>query len=244
MTPNSSIDQNELKKFSPIAGSWWNLDGEWEMLHKINPIRLNYVTETIKQHFNIQSSQQPLNGLNILDVGCGGGLMTVPLHKLGANIIGIDPIDDNIKIAKEYASAHGLTIDYLQSSVEELIKQPIKYDVVVCLEVIEHVANPNEFVKNLSKLVKPKGALIISTINRNPKSYALAILMAEYVLGWVPKHTHDYNKFLKPSELNIMLRANDLKLKELKGLTFNLLTQIWQLSCDIDVNYFAYAEKI
>lgn len=241
MTDYSSIDPKELEKFQRIASQWWDKEGEFKILHKINPIRLSYITEKISQY--LKSSNRSLAAINILDVGCGGGLITVPLCKLGANITGIDAIAENIMVAQNYAAEHNLSINYLQSTVEKLPKQHNQYDVVICLEVIEHVASPSDFVKNLASLVKPSGILIISTINRTIKSYLLAVLMAEYVLGWVPKQTHNYNKFLKPSELNSMLTSNQLTLKELQGLTFNLITQDWQLSNDIEVNYFAYAIK-
>jgi 2-polyprenyl-6-hydroxyphenyl methylase/3-demethylubiquinone-9 3-methyltransferase len=243
MTINSSIDQEELKKFSKISDQWWDLEGGFKILHEINPLRLKFISDKIKQHFNSQDSDKPLVDLNILDIGCGGGLITAPLYMLGGNVTGVDPSAENINVAKAYANKRDLKINYVNSTPEELSNQAGEFDVILCLEVIEHVVDPHYFIKSFANLLHPGGMLIISTINRTIKSYFLAILMAEYILNWVPKKTHDYNKFLKPSEINSILNNNQLSLRELTGLVFNLSNQNWQLSQDIDVNYFAYAIK-
>ncbi|WP_375318882.1 bifunctional 2-polyprenyl-6-hydroxyphenol methylase/3-demethylubiquinol 3-O-methyltransferase UbiG [Candidatus Tisiphia endosymbiont of Oplodontha viridula] len=244
MSIKSSINQIELEKFSKISSQWWQEDGEFKILHQINPIRIGYILDKIKEHFNVQDDILPCSNLEIIDVGCGGGLITSPLCKLNAIVTGIDALQSNIDIATQYASSQNLNIQYLKSTVEELVSlndlNKKQYDVVLCLEVIEHIDNPSDFVKNLASLVKPDGMIIISTINRTIKSYMLAILMAEYVLNWVSKNTHDHSKFLKPSEIYSMFNDNNIELKELKGLTYNIVNRRWQLSDDIDVNYFAY----
>ena len=249
MSTKSSINQIELEKFSKISSQWWQKDGELKILHQINPIRIGYIIDKIKEHFNVQDDILPCSNLKILDVGCGGGLITSPLCKLNGIVTGIDALQSNIDIAVHYASEQSLNIQYLKSTVEELVysddlnKKQYKYDVVLCLEVIEHIDNPGDFIKNLASLVKPNGMIIISTINCTVKSYMLAILMAEYLLNWVPKNTHDHSKFLKPSEIYSMFNDNNIGLKELKGLTYNVVNGRWQLSDDIDVNYFAYLTK-
>ncbi|WP_341748595.1 bifunctional 2-polyprenyl-6-hydroxyphenol methylase/3-demethylubiquinol 3-O-methyltransferase UbiG [Candidatus Tisiphia endosymbiont of Sialis lutaria] len=246
MSTQSSINQTELEKFSKISNQWWQEDGKFKILHKINPIRVGYIIDKIKEHFNVQDDILPCSNLEILDVGCGGGLITSPLCKLNGIVTGIDALQSNIDIAVQYASEQSLNIQYLKSTVEELVYSDdlqYKYDVVLCLEVIEHIDNPGDFIKNLASLVKPNGMIIISTINRTVKSYMLAILMAEYLLNWVPKNTHDHSKFLKPSEIYSMFNDNNIGLKELKGLTYNIVNGRWQLSDDIDVNYFAYLTK-
>lgn len=239
MIENSSIDDLEIKKFNKTLDEWWDVNGEFKMLHDITPIRMSYITSKLKQHFNITDFNKSDTKLDIVDIGCGGGLVTVPLAKLGLNTSGVDASLQNIQAAMAYANRNNLQINYINSTAEDLAKENKKYDCVLCLEVIEHVANVEEFIHNLTKLLKPGGILILSTINRNIKSYMLAIFMAEYILGWVHKNTHDYSKFLKPSELNSILLTNNMKITELKGLTFNLLDQSWRLSSDIDVNYFA-----
>lgn len=241
MTPSSSINQAELNKFSRNHEQWWDEQGEFKTLHDINPIRVNYITQKIQQHFNIsKKSDHPLKNLNIIDIGCGGGLVSVPMCKLGANVVGLDANENNIKAATDYAKKHNLNISFICNSVEDyLAKQHVLYDVVLCMEVIEHVDNTEEFLLNLTKLLKPNGLLILSTINRTIQSYMQAILMAEYVLRWVPTGTHDYAKFIKPSELKNMLQGTKWQLQELKGLKLNVIDSSWYLSDDIDVNYFA-----
>ncbi len=245
MAQKTSIDQSELKKFNKSFEEWWDPNGEFKTLHEINPIRISYITDKITEHFNLQnSSLNPLKNLSILDVGCGGGLVSVPIYKNGANVVGLDANKHNIKAATSYAKKNNLDIKFINTTIEKLAANLDKpglgecYDVVLCLEVIEHVANLVEFLQNLVKLVKPGGLIIISTINRNIKSYFQAIVMAEYFLHWVETGTHDHAKFVKPSELHNMLK-NGKKIKELKGLKFNLLTNKWYISDDINVNYFA-----
>jgi len=235
MNEKSSIDQEELNKFNKTYTEWWDNEGEFKTLHQINPVRVDYITAKIKQHFNISE----LNGLELLDVGSGGGLISVPMLQLGARVTGLDANEHNVKAAKFYAKEHKLSINYLHSTIEQHVSSDKKYDIILCLEVLEHVANPSDFIVNLSKLLAPGGILITSTINRTAKSYLLAIVAAEYVLRWVPVKTHNYAKFIKPSELVKMSQKTDLRIEELKGLVFQILGQEWQLSDDIDVNYFA-----
>jgi 2-polyprenyl-6-hydroxyphenyl methylase/3-demethylubiquinone-9 3-methyltransferase len=239
MQDNSSIDKCEVEKFDKLSAKWWDTSGEFKMLHEINPLRLDFIEDKIRQHF-ILSNHESFKNIDILDVGCGGGLISVPLVKMSANVTAIDASPNNIKAAKAYTQQHNLNINYQNSTVEELLLNPQKFDVIVCLEVIEHVANVDEFVANLAKLLKPGGMMILSTISRNIKSYLLAIIAAEYVLGWVPKRTHDHSKFLKPSELSSLLAKLNLRFQELRGLTFDIYSRTWKSSDDIDVNYMAY----
>ncbi|QQV75434.1 Ubiquinone biosynthesis O-methyltransferase [Rickettsia tillamookensis] len=227
----SSIDKKELEKFEKISHNWWNKDGEFGILHRINPIRLEYIIEKITSHYN------DISKLEILDVGCGGGLIATPLAAEGFNVTAIDALQSNIETANAYAKEKGVKVNYLQSTIEELPNDKL-YDVVICLEVIEHVENVQQFILNLVKHIKPNGMAIISTINRTKKAYVLGIIVAEYALGWVPKNTHDYSKFLKPSEIYEMLTDTDIEIKELKGLVYDPVKNEWKLSDDIDVNYF------
>lgn len=233
MHSKSSIDPDELNKFNKTEQEWWDLNGEFKFLHQINPIRKSYIKSIVDKHFD--SSKD----LKLLDVGCGGGLVSVQMEQLGFNVTAIDANSYNIEAAKSYADRNNLDINYINVTVEEHIGSEEKYDIIVCLEVIEHVANSKEFVDNISKLLKPGGVIIFSTINRTKKSYFLAIVMAEYVLGWIPRQTHDYSKFVKPSEFVHMLKNTNLSLKELKGLSLSPMSNKWRLSDDIDVNYFA-----
>ena len=230
MDLNSSIDAHEIEKFNRTHEQWWDEKGEFSILHEINPIRIEYITSQIREKFQYNAK--------VLDVGCGGGLISVPLHKLGFKITGIDANKYNQKAAKDYAKLNNLDIEFIHDTVEQYVQCEIKYDVILCLEVLEHVANPQEFLKNLASMLKPGGILILSTINRTIKAYALTILIAEYVLGWVKKGTHDYSKFFKPSEIVSMLEDSDLELREMKGITYAPIENKWFLSDDIETNYF------
>ena len=244
MTEKSSIDKEELNKFNKTYSEWWDKEGEFKTLHQINPIRIDYITSKIKQYFNISTAKkQLLNDFRLLDVGSGGGLISVPMYHLGAKVTGLDANEHNVKAAEFYAKEYKLNINYLNTTIELHVNSDNKYDIILCLEVLEHVANPSDFIANLSKLLAPGGLLIVSTINRTAKSYLLAIVGAEYVLRWVPVNTHNYSKFIKPSELVQMSRTTDLRIEELKGLVFSILQQEWILCDDIDVNYFAVFSK-
>ncbi len=229
----SSIDQNELNKFNKTEEEWWDLNGEFKSLHEIHSVRMEYVFSVINQHF------KSAKNLQVIDVGSGGGLVAESMAKAGHVVTGLDANAHNIKAATQHAKHSGLKIDYKNITVEEYVKSGKKYDVVLCLEVIEHVSNPEIFVRNVSRLLEKGGVLIFSTINRTKKAYLLAVLMAEYILRWVPQKTHDYSKFIKPSEFVRMLEGTGLKLDELKGLSYSPIGGVWYLSGDIDVNYFA-----
>ena len=237
----SSIDEEELKKFSKTNEEWWDLNGEFRALHEINPIRIDYIKSIILKHFKLPNSFiKPLKDIKLLDIGSGGGLVCKPMYELGADVTGIDANEHNTKASMAYSREHNLDIKYINNTVEDyILKNNQKYDVILCLEVIEHVANPKDFVQNISKLLKQNGILIFSTINRTLKSFTQAIIIAEYILGWVPKNTHKYSKFIRPSELVSMLKNTPLNLSELKGLKLSLPNRIWELSDDIDINYFA-----
>lgn len=232
---NTTIDQAEVAKFSAVAKEWWNPTGKFKTLHQINPVRLGYILSQLKQLQN-----QPLHELKILDIGCGGGLVSVPLTRLGAQVTGIDASSENIAIAKTYALEAGLKIDYQQDSIENLSG---KYDVILCLEIVEHVQNLEKFLAHLAPLLNPKGIVIFSTINRTPKAWLLAITAAEYILNWVPRGTHHYNKFVRPSELFQPLQE-EFRLNDISGMTYNIIKNKWFLDDDIQVNYFLTASKI
>ena len=249
MDKKSSVNQNELNKFNKTSKEWWDKSGEFKILHQINPIRIQYINDKIAEHFNsIQNKEddlQPLKNFNIIDVGCGGGLISVPICQLGAKVTAIDANSYNIKALSEYTKNNNLAINPINTTVEEYISNyPDQlYDVVLCLEVLEHVSNQSAFIQNLLKLLKPTGMLILSTINRTIKSYAQTIIAAEYILKWMPINTHDYSKFLKPSELYKILETSNFQLKNLTGLKFDIITNSWYLSDDINVNYFAGSIK-
>jgi 2-polyprenyl-6-hydroxyphenyl methylase/3-demethylubiquinone-9 3-methyltransferase len=240
----SSIDQKELKKFAKISSTWWNENGEFGILHQINPIRLDYIINKVTSHYNIKTKEEPhfFSNLHVLDVGCGGGLISTPLSKLGFKVTAIDALEDNIHTAKHHAQENNLNINYLKATIEELPENKL-YDIITCLEVIEHVDNLPSFIHNIIKHLKPNGMIIISTINRSHKAYILSIIVAEYLLGLVPKGTHDYSKFIKPSEIYEIIKNSAVNIKELKGLVFDIRNNQWQLSDDIDVNYFMYLRK-
>ena len=227
MTKNIS----EIEKFTSLADSWWDIDGPFKTLHEINPTRLEYICNQIRKHIG----KEDISGLEILDIGCGGGIVSVPLARLNAKVTGLDAGPENIIAAKAYAKGEGLDIEYLSSDVSDIHK---KYDVVLCLEVVEHVDNLDEFLKNISHLLKPNGLVILSTINRTLKAFALAIASAEYILRWVPRGTHSFDKFAKPSELTNLLEANNINVLDIKGMSYNIFSKRWSLSDDIGVNYF------
>lgn len=226
----SSIDPKEVEKFSRIADEWWDEAGKFKPLHKFNPIRLSYLRRKIEEKFNT------ISAVKILDIGCGGGLIAEPLSLMGASVTAIDASEKNIAVAKIHAEKSGLEIDYRVSTAEEMSE---KFDVVLALEIIEHVADPENFIRDCAKLVKPGGLLFVATINRNLKSLALAKIAVEYVLCWLPKGTHDWKKFLKPSEVNSYAAKADLKLEELRGFHYNLLNDSWSENENLDVNYIA-----
>lgn len=236
----STLDKEEVEKFSKIADQWWDETGKFKPLHKFNPIRISYIRRKICEMKNLSAdSKEPFKGLKILDVGCGGGLISEPMAKLGADVTGIDASEKNIKVAQLHSEKSALKIDYQQSLVEDFsADNKEKFDVVLALEVIEHVADVEEFVANLAKLVKKDGIIFIATLNRTIKSLLTAKIGAEYILRWLEVGTHDWNKFLKPSEIEAFASKNDLALKELCGFSYCIFKDEWKEDeKDLDVNY-------
>ena len=239
-----SIDQGEVSRFSALAAKWWDVKGEFAPLHKFNPIRVKFIRETCLEHFALDYQKRaPFEGLQLLDVGCGGGLLSEPMRRMGFTVTGLDASEKNIGTAKAHADQGGLDIRYLNQTVEQLAGAgEVLYDVVLTMEVIEHVSDPEAFLKTCASLVKPGGLLFVATLNRTIKSYGLAIIGAEYVLQWVPKGTHDWQKFLMPGEIASFLDGTDLMPEPPVGVSFNPLNQTWALSGDTDVNYMVVAK--
>ena len=238
----SSVVAHEIAHFSKDSAQWWDEDGPFKPLHRLNPIRLAYIRSQICKHFSLSmTSLKPFKGLKVLDIGCGGGLVCEPMARLGAQITGIDADGEAIGVARVHAHRSGLAVNYLHGAAEDLDD---RYDVVLALEVIEHVASARAFVESVSHLVQPGGLVIFSTLNRTPKSYALGIVAAEYVLQWVPRGTHQWKKFIRPSELAHFARSAGLKPLNVSGLIYNPLKRSFVLSgLDLDVNYLLTAAK-
>jgi 2-polyprenyl-6-hydroxyphenyl methylase / 3-demethylubiquinone-9 3-methyltransferase len=239
----STINKKEIEKFSKIAEEWWNPNGKFKPLHNFNPIRIKYIKENIIQSFNLKTSGKPLKKINILDIGCGGGLLSEPMCRLGASVVGIDASQKNIEVAKFHAKRNKLKIDYKIASPETL-KTNKKFDVILNMEIVEHVKDVDFFIKESSKLLKKNGVMFVATLNKTLKSYAFAIIGAEYILNWLPIGTHDWEKFMKPNDLIKISKRNNLLLKKLDGIKFNLLDNSWKLSEDVSVNYIIKLVKI
>jgi len=239
MSQTNTIDPQEVEKFEAMASEWWDSDGKFKPLHMLNPTRLDYIVDQIAAEFARDiTANLPFNGLKILDIGCGGGLLSEPMARLGANVVGADAAERNIPIAKIHAQNSGLEIDYRHTSAEEIAKTSEKFDVVLNMEVIEHVADPLGFLTACKQLLKPNGLMLCSTINRNPKSYLMAIIGAEHVMRWLPKGTHDWNKFITPDELFDLLKNAGFTPVDRKGFVFNPLKWSWAISNqDLSVNY-------
>ena len=234
----SSVNKIEIEKFSNMADEWWDPHGKFKPLHKFNPIRIKYIKENIIRQFKIKNKNKPLSGINILDIGCGGGLLSEPMCRLGADVTGIDASIKNIKISKLHAKKDNLKINYICSSPEKL-KISKKFDVILNMEIVEHVEDISFFLKSCSKLLNKNGLMFVATINKTLKSYVFAIVGAEYVLRWLPIGTHDWEKFVKPEELKEILSKNNLFLKKLDGMHFNILKDEWSVTNDLSVNYIA-----
>jgi 2-polyprenyl-6-hydroxyphenyl methylase/3-demethylubiquinone-9 3-methyltransferase len=232
----NSINKKEIEKFSRIAEEWWNPNGKFKPLHKFNPIRIKYIRDNIVKDFNIKSSDKPFKNIKILDIGCGGGLLSEPMCRLGATVVGIDASKKNIEVAKFHAKKSKLKIDYKVASPEKL-KTKLKFDVILNMEIVEHVEDINFFIKESSKLLRKNGVMFISTLNKTLKSYAFAIIGAEYILKWLPIGTHDWEKFVRPNDLINISKKNNLILKKLDGMNFNILDNKWKVSSDTSVNY-------
>lgn len=234
----TTINPQEIDQFSKIANQWWDEAGPFKQLHLMNPIRLRFIRDQLCEYFNRDPHlPQPLAGLRLLDIGCGGGILCEPLSRLGAIVTGIDASPKSIEIARIHAQKMELEIRYMQINMEDLAKSKETFDGVISLEVLEHTLNQKLFLKICSDLLSENGVFILSTINRTPKSYMGAIIMAEYVLGWIPKGTHDWHHFVKPSELVRMLECHNIKARKILGMTLNPLTQKWSLSKNININY-------
>ena len=238
----NSINKKEIEKFSKIAEEWWNPNGKFKPLHNFNPIRIRYIKENIIKDFKIKSSEKPLKKINLLDIGCGGGLLSEPMCRLGANVVGIDASVKNIKVAKFHAKKNKLKINYQVASPEKL-KTKIKFDVILNMEIVEHVDDIDFFIKESAKLLKKNGVMFVATLNKTLKSYAFAIIGAEYILKWLPIGTHDWEKFIKPNDLIRISEKNNLSLKKLDGMKFNILDDSWKVSNDTSVNYIAKFKK-
>ncbi len=234
----TSVNKKEIEKFSKIAIEWWNPEGKFKPLHKFNPIRIKYIKENIIYNFKLKNKIKPLSGVNILDIGCGGGLLSEPMSRMGANVTGIDASDKNIKIAKLHSQKNKLKINYLCSSPEKL-KIKKKFDVILNMEIVEHVEDIDYFLKSCAKLLKKNGLMFVATINKTLKSYIFAIVGAEYVLRWLPIGTHEWEKFVKPDDLKKILIKNGLSLNKLDGMNFNIIKDEWSISKDLSVNYIA-----
>ncbi|XXG67604.1 hypothetical protein AAC387_Pa06g0908 [Persea americana] len=243
---SSSLNGSEIAKFAAIAETWWDSEGPFKPLHLMNPTRISFIRSTLCRHFRKDPyCARPFEGLKIIDVGCGGGILSEPLARMGATVTGIDAAEKNIKIARLHSDLDPLTssIEYCCTTAEQLVEEQRKFDAVISLEVIEHVADPSEFCKSLAALTVSHGATIISTINRSMRSYATVIVAAEYILNWLPKGTHEWSSFLTPEELVLILQRASISVQEMAGFVYNPLTGRWGLSDDVSVNFIVFGTK-
>ena len=239
---NNTINKEEIEKFSRIAEEWWNPEGKFKPLHKFNPVRIEYIKDNILKDFSLEKKDKPLRGIKVLDIGCGGGLLSEPLCRLGAEVTGVDASEKNIEVAKIHAKKMKLKIDYFCSSPEKM-RTSQKFDVVLNMEIVEHVEDINLFLRSCANLLKKNGIMFVATINKTLKSYLFAIIGAEYVLRWLPIGTHDWEKFVKPHDLTEILKKNNLTLAKLDGVKFNILSNKWNLNSDTSVNYISKFSK-
>jgi len=243
-TVSPSIDADEVAKFSAMAEEWWDTAGQFAPLHALNPVRLGYLKTQICAHFERNDTAlTPFGGLKVVDIGCGGGLLCEPLARLGADVTGADASDKNIRVARAHAAAQHLKIHYRCTTAEALAHDGAQFDIVLAMEVVEHVADAGSFLESCAHLLKPDGLMVTATLNRTLKSYALAIVGAEYLLRWVPRGTHDFNRFMKPAELSALLSQAGLKTSHPAGLRYNPLADRWTLTDDVAVNYMLSARK-
>ena len=243
--PQSTVDPAEIEKFQAMAAEWWDENGKFKPLHMLNPCRLDYITSQIAGEFDRDlKSPEPFRGLRILDIGCGGGLLSEPMARLGADVVGADAAERNIPVARIHAEQSGLDIDYRHTTAEALADAGEQFDAVLNMEVVEHVADPLSYLTACRTLLKPGGLMVCSTINRNPKSYMMAIIGAEHIMRWLPKGTHDWSKFITPDELFDLLRGAGLDPVDRKGFVFNPLGWSWSISDkDLSVNYVTASVK-
>tara|TARA_B100000900_G_C20435871_1_gene656964 strand:- start:231 stop:959 length:729 start_codon:yes stop_codon:yes gene_type:complete len=239
----NTINKKEIEKFSRIAEEWWNPEGKFKPLHKFNPIRISYIKENIVSTLNLKNKKKPLEKIEILDIGCGGGLLSEPMSRLGAKVVGIDASEKNINVAKLHAKKNNLDIKYFCASPENF-KINTKFDVILNMEIVEHVEDVNFFLKSCSKLLKKNGIMFVATLNKTLKSYLFAIIGAEYILKWLPIGTHEWEKFVKPEDLTDILKKHDLKLEKLDGMKFNLIKDEWSISSDKSINYIGKFLKV
>ena len=233
---NNTINKKEIEKFSKIAEEWWNPHGKFKPLHKFNPIRISYIKQNIINTFKLTNKEKPLNKVKILDIGCGGGLLSEPMSRLGAEVFGIDASEKNINVAKLHAKKNNLNINYKCTSPEKL-NTKIKFDVILNMEIIEHVEDVDFFLKSCSKLLKKNGIMFVATLNKTLKSYLFAIVGAEYILRWLPIGTHSWDKFINPDDLISILKRYNLKMELIDGMKFNIIKDEWFVSSDKSVNY-------
>jgi 2-polyprenyl-6-hydroxyphenyl methylase/3-demethylubiquinone-9 3-methyltransferase len=239
---HSTVDEGEIERFSRIAEEWWDPKGKFAPLHRLNPVRLGYIRDRTAAHWQRDPlGGSPLAGLSLLDIGCGGGLLCEPMTRLGAAVTGIDAAQRNIATARLHAERQGLAIDYREATAEALTAEGQQFDIVLALEIVEHVANVDLFLQSCGRLAKPGGLVFLSTLNRTAKAWALAIAGAEYVMRWLPRGTHDWRKFLKPSEVVRGLRSGGVEAQEIVGVVYSPLSRAWSLNArDLDVNYMLY----
>jgi 2-polyprenyl-6-hydroxyphenyl methylase/3-demethylubiquinone-9 3-methyltransferase len=242
---HTTVDPAEIERFSRIAAEWWDPAGKFAPLHQLNPVRLGYIRDRAAAHWQRDLlSGLPLAGLSVLDIGCGGGLLSEPMARLGAAVTGVDAAARNVRVAATHAEGQALAIDYRQGTAEALAASGMQFDVVLALEIVEHVADVDLFLTSCGRMVKPGGLLFLSTLNRTAKAWALAIAGAEYLLGWLPRGTHDWRKFLKPSEVVNGLRSGGIEAQEIVGVVYSPLSRAWSLNkSDLDVNYMLYGSK-
>ena len=239
---SNTIDDDEVARFAAMAESWWDPHGKFRPLHKFNPIRLAFIRDHVAARLGRDAlAPEPLKGLRLLDVGCGGGLLSEPMARLGAEVTGIDAAERNVGVARAHAAESGLAIDYRAAAAEELAEAGESFDVILNMEVVEHVADLDAFLEACCALLKPGGAMVVATLNRTAKSFAFAVLGAEYVLRWLPAGTHDWRKFVRPSELTAGLRRHGATVRELVGVSYNPFSDRWALSRDLAVNYMVFA---
>jgi 2-polyprenyl-6-hydroxyphenyl methylase / 3-demethylubiquinone-9 3-methyltransferase len=242
--PGSTVDDAEVERFSALASEWWDPRGKMAVLHKFNPVRLGFIKEAACRHFGRDAKRlDALAGLRILDIGCGGGILSEPLARLGADVVGADPAKANVEAARLHAAEAGVAVDYRASTAEALADAGERFDVVLAMEVVEHVADLSLFIKRCAEMVKPGGLMVVATLNRTIKSFAFAIVGAEYLLRWLPRGTHQWDKFITPNELEAVLERHGLRTTDETGVIYNLVADRWQLSTDTDVNYMVTAEK-
>ena len=241
---SATVDPQEVERFAAHADAWWDPQGSFRPLHRLNPVRLDYIRQHLTAHFGRSIfSLQPFDGLTLLDIGCGGGLVAEPMSRLGFAVTAVDADDQAIAVARVHAEATRLSIDYRVTTAESMATAGQRFDAVLALEIIEHVANPAVFLGSIGALVRQGGAFIGATLNRTPRSFAAAIIGAEYMLGWLPRGTHDWRKFMRPSELVLGLRRNGLNPTEMTGVSYDLIRGEWSLSRDLEVNYMVTAVR-